>query len=281
MTTAAQIADRLGLTESGDGYYGPCPCCCYEGAFSVAERDGRVLFHCHVGCTQDEVMQALQEWEVWGNPASQVFRVLPDHPTVEPAPSLKLDSRDAALAMWQRSQPAPGTVVENYLRARGYTGPIPAALQYVAGKHPSDEQFHPVMVAPSVDLVNLAIMGIHRTFLRPDGSGKAPLEPSKMSLGDVRGAGVPLLFATHWTRARGFRGDRNRPVCASGDRHPDSGRAFDRRPQSSDAANLCYDSLDRSRPGRAGHQSGTSRRATLASRGTHSAHCETSRGPGF
>ena len=73
MTTAAQIADRLDLTESGDGYYGPCPCCSYEGAFSVVERDGRVLFHCHVGCTQDEVIQALREWEVWGNPASQVF----------------------------------------------------------------------------------------------------------------------------------------------------------------------------------------------------------------
>jgi putative DNA primase/helicase len=195
MTTAAQIAERLNLTESGSGHYGQCPCCSYEGAFSVVEQDGRILFHCHVGCTQDEVMQALREWEVWGNPATQVFEVPSDHPMGEYASSLKVGSRDAALAMWQRSQPAPGTVVENYLRARGYTGPIPGALHYVAGKHSSDEQFHPLMLAAAVDLVNLAITGVHRTFLRPDGSGKAPIEPSKMSLGDVRGGGVPLLFA--------------------------------------------------------------------------------------
>src|SRR5260370_12645499 len=34
--------------------------------------------------------------------------------------------------------------------------------------------------------------GIHRTFLQDDGSGKASLSPEKMSLGNIRGAGVLL-----------------------------------------------------------------------------------------
>jgi putative DNA primase/helicase len=195
MTTAAQIAERLDLTESGAGYYGACPHCGYEGAFSVVEREGRVLFHCHAGCTQDEVLKAFRDWEVWGNPASQPIEFPPDHYLVERATSLKADSRENALAMWRRSQPAPGTVAEQYLRSRGYVGPIPPALHYVTGKHTSDGQFHPVMIALAGNLVALSITGVHRTFLRSDGSGKALLEPAKMSLGDLRGAGVPLLNA--------------------------------------------------------------------------------------
>jgi hypothetical protein len=36
------------------------------------------------------------------------------------------------------------------------------------------------------------IIGVHRTFLLPDGSGKAGFEPNKMSLGPIGGGGVPL-----------------------------------------------------------------------------------------
>jgi putative DNA primase/helicase len=100
---------------------------------------------------------------------------------------------NAALAMWSRSQPGSGTVVETYLRARGYLGPMPIALHYVTGKHPSDNQFHPIMLAAAMLAGDPPRMvGVHRTFLREDGSGKAPLDPDKMSLGNPRGAGVPL-----------------------------------------------------------------------------------------
>src|SRR5271166_3210258 len=192
MTTAAQLAERLDLTESGDGYCGRCPCCSYEGAFSVVERGGPVLFHCHVGCTQDEVMEALRRWDDWGSASSDVVEFPPSPHIANGSISPQLSSREKALAMWARSQPADGTVVEKYLRARGYGGPIPATLRYVSRKNPSDQQFHPVMIAAAGTLDGGQIMGIHRTFLRPDGSEKASLDPVKMSLGDIRGACVPL-----------------------------------------------------------------------------------------
>ena len=95
--------------------------------------------------------------------------------------------------MWQRSQAAEGTVVETYLRVRGYRGPIPATLRYVTGKHPSDGEMHPVMVAAVLRVGAPAqIPGIHRTFLLADGSGKAAFEPNKMSLGNIRGGAVHL-----------------------------------------------------------------------------------------
>ena len=39
------------------------------------------------------------------------------------------------------------------------------------------------------------IVAVHRTFLRPDGSGKAKLDPDKMTLGPCKGGAVPLAPA--------------------------------------------------------------------------------------
>lgn len=193
MTTATELAERLDLAESGDGFIGRCPCCGYERALSVIDKNRRTLFHCHVGCTQEEVMQTLREWEDWGTPAHQATESPPNLPAVPSPPQQKSSSLEAAQAMWHRSQPAHGTIVQTYLHARGYLGPIPTALRYVTGKHPSDGQFHPLMLAGVVLIRDPPrFAGVHRTFLRQDGLGKAMLDPDKMTLGDIRGACVPL-----------------------------------------------------------------------------------------
>src|SRR5580704_2054916 len=121
MITIAQIVETLGLRESGDQFIGNCPCCSYERAFSLREENERLLVHCHVGCTQQEVINALWEYGLWPAPdAAALF----GPPVLRAAPPPKPDSTEAALEMWHRSQPAEGTVVETYLRARGYRGPI-------------------------------------------------------------------------------------------------------------------------------------------------------------
>jgi phage/plasmid primase-like uncharacterized protein len=48
------------------------------------------------------------------------------------------------------------------------------------------------MLAAAVIPGNPNLVGVHRTFLLEDGSGKTSLSQQKMSLGEVRGAGVPL-----------------------------------------------------------------------------------------
>jgi phage/plasmid primase-like uncharacterized protein len=192
MANAAEIAYQLDLTETAKGgYSGRCPCCQYETGFSVTDKDGRTLFHCNAGgCTQQEIIQALREYGLWDDQAQKSVRSLES-----PAPARVKDTVEAARAMWERAQAAEGTVVETYLRARGYFGAIPISLRYVRGKHPSDEGFYPVMLAAAVQQGKPNIVGVHRTFLREDGSGKAQLNPEKMSLGDVRGACVPLAPA--------------------------------------------------------------------------------------
>jgi len=122
MANAAEIAYQLNLTETGKGgYTGFCPSCCYGTGFSVIDKNGRTLFHCHAGgCTQQQLIQALGERGLWGDqdPKSVHF------PLEHPGPSRKADSAEAARKMWERSQPAAGTVVETYLRVRGYFGSI-------------------------------------------------------------------------------------------------------------------------------------------------------------
>jgi putative DNA primase/helicase len=191
MANAAEIAYQLNLTETGKGgYTGFCPSCCYGTGFSVIDKNGRTLFHCHAGgCTQQQLIQALGERGLWGDQDPKSV----DFPLEHPGPSRKADSAEAARKMWERSQPAAGTVVETYLRVRGYFGSIPMSIRYVRGKHPADENFHPAMLAAALILGDPPEFGgIHRTFLQEDGSGKASLSPNKMSLGNIGGAGVLL-----------------------------------------------------------------------------------------
>jgi hypothetical protein len=50
------------------------------------------------------------------------------------------------------------------------------------------------MVAAIVDVTG-AFIGVHRTYLRPDGSGKADVQPAKAMLGRCRGGSVRLAAA--------------------------------------------------------------------------------------
>ncbi|HEY1447495.1 MAG TPA: toprim domain-containing protein [Caulobacteraceae bacterium] len=98
---------------------------------------------------------------------------------------------------WLRLQPIDGTVAETYLReARGLPlrRPAPGALRFhPALDHVSDEgevTTWPAMVAAVVR--GPVIVGIHRTWLASDGSGKAPVDTAKKMLGPVRGGVIPL-----------------------------------------------------------------------------------------
>lgn len=107
-----------------------------------------------------------------------------------------LKNRDYALKLWNASFPAENTVIEKYLHSRGITAAIPPDIRLLPGhRHRPSGRVYPVMLAairrwPSKDLV-----AVHRTWLLPDGSGKAPLEPEKMMLGPASGGAVQLSIA--------------------------------------------------------------------------------------
>jgi len=83
-----------------------------------------------------------------------------------------------ARGLYRHSIPAPGTIVEVYLRGRGIIPPIPPVLRFLRHcphrRDPKyDRDYYPTMLAPVVDVDGHQI-GLHKTFLTPDGSGKWP-----------------------------------------------------------------------------------------------------------
>jgi hypothetical protein len=66
--SAADIADALNGRSSGSGYVCECPAHVdLRPSLSVTPRDGRVLVHCHAGCTQSAVIGALRRQGLWGD----------------------------------------------------------------------------------------------------------------------------------------------------------------------------------------------------------------------
>lgn len=101
----------------------------------------------------------------------------------------------SALDIWRASRPAEGSPVEDYLRGRGITGPIPATIRYhPALLHPDTGIHLPALVA-AVANVEKKITGITRIFLTMNGR-KAPLTRPKMALGTLRGGAVRLAPTT-------------------------------------------------------------------------------------
>ncbi len=105
-----------------------------------------------------------------------------------------------ALSLFRDSAPIAGTAAEAYLRHRGITVPLPAALRFARLKPPKGSG---VAAAIGLDLVPAMVAvvtgpdgepsGIQRTYLTEDGR-KAPSTDGKVkySLGFVRGGAIRL-----------------------------------------------------------------------------------------
>ncbi len=101
----------------------------------------------------------------------------------------------SALEIWCATRPATGTPVEDYLRSRGITIPIPLTIRYrPALLQPDIGQPLPCMVAAACN-VERNVTGIMRTFLTMNGR-RAPLTRPKMALGTLRGSAMRLAPTT-------------------------------------------------------------------------------------
>lgn len=98
-----------------------------------------------------------------------------------------------ALRLWRESIPARGTATETYLRGRGIACPILETIRHLPrGWHKPSNTHWPCMLAAVTRWPDNAPVAVHRTYLAPDGSGKAPVEPDKMMLGGTAGGAVRI-----------------------------------------------------------------------------------------
>ena len=102
------------------------------------------------------------------------------------------DRSAAVQRIWDETVPASGTLVEVYLRSRAINMPVPDALRFHPKLwHGGSRQTWPAMVAARTS-VDGKLVAIHRTYLRHDGSGKAPVVPVRMDLGPTGGSAIRL-----------------------------------------------------------------------------------------
>ena len=95
-----------------------------------------------------------------------------------------------ALAVLHETWPIGGTLAETYLRGRGINCELPCSLRFAPDCwHGPSARRYPAMVAM---IEGSGMAAIHRTYLRPDGSGKADIVPDKMMLGAAAGGAVRL-----------------------------------------------------------------------------------------
>ena len=109
-------------------------------------------------------------------------------------PARREDSRRFARRIWTETRPLAGTVAERYLAERGvgHVAGAPALRYHPALSHPNAPGRFRCLVA-GVQAVGGTFVGIQRTYLAPDGSDKADVDPARASLGNIRGCAVRLV----------------------------------------------------------------------------------------
>lgn len=200
MREAEQVGRALNGQKSGRGWI--CFCPAHDNtktpALSVSDgSNGRLLVKCHAGCDGRTVIAELQRRGIIDghghdikppNPAEIKRRKAEDQHRL--AQRLKV-----AHGLFKAALSCEGTAAEQYLcEARGISG-----LRF--NKMKNTLRFHPnCLHSPSGKNLPAILaqirgpkgeaLGIHRTYIKADGSGKADVTPTKMMLGPSSGGSV-------------------------------------------------------------------------------------------
>ena len=180
------------------GTYGMVRCVCHDDkkpSLKLSDGDGgRLLVHCYIGDQPVAILAELRRRGLLNNEVKD-YEDRSKHIRRE-AEEGRRRREERALRIWHECLPAPETVVDIYLQRRGCILPIPPSLRF----HPRLENVEVGAVAPAmVAAVQISpgrqVRGIHRTYLAPDGLGKAFGDDSKLSLGTLAGGAVRLAAA--------------------------------------------------------------------------------------
>ena len=194
---AEAIARALRGKRTGTGWIACCPAHDDQHpSFSVADRDGKTLVHCHAGCPAERVIDALRRRGLWQgrNEGASKPRFQVKETAKSPQPNPQARTR-RAFDVWKNSLAATKTLAETYLRSRGIYIPVPPTLRFLPNCRYENGVSFPCIVALVTRGLDNHPLGIHRTFLAPDGTAKAPVTPAKKMWGPCGGGAVRLAKA--------------------------------------------------------------------------------------
>lgn len=188
---AQRIVQRRNGRWSGRQGHIACPICQPEQrpdqaalSVSVAE-DGKLLLTCHK--CQASFVDLLHGL---GEKFAEVTSFRPTVSFISPGED-RQKIGNAARRIWNEARSISGTLAEAYLRNRGITADLAGTLRYHPDLwHGPSQMRLPAMIGWVAHPVHVAI---HRTWLAPEGKGKAKVPSNKMMLGSVAGGAVQLM----------------------------------------------------------------------------------------
>jgi putative DNA primase/helicase len=192
---ASELAQTLGGRRYGRQWQARCPAHDdHNPSLSICESDdGRILVHCHAGCEQSAVIDALRSRGLSLNGDRSYDRISPERyqSVNEQRERESADKTATALRIWNEAIDPLGTPAEHYLHSRKLR--LPSELRVIALR------FHPAcvwesgtascLIAAFREINSDKLTGIHR--VRVDQPERWPKTERKM-LGAVAGSAIKL-----------------------------------------------------------------------------------------
>jgi hypothetical protein len=183
--TAAMIATALGGRKAGAGWMARCPAHHDQTpSLSICDADdGKVLIRCYAGCDQNQVIASLRSRGLWTENGPRRFNRLASRSVPKNTGPDRDDTKrtEAALAIWQATMSADGTLVETYLaRDGGGTRTIKITTTQPCGtpekpvKRPSLPSASSAPIAKSNPANGSAARPLRAAAYDADGNGNAP-----------------------------------------------------------------------------------------------------------
>jgi CHC2 zinc finger/Toprim domain len=183
VSIAAIIAETLALRREGNLWVALCP---FHGERSPSFYVYPTGYHCF-GCgAHGDVFEWLMAGRRMTFPQAVAYvggqpgRLAHPLPAPTQAPRKSKTTADTFMRCWSQGINPSGSIVETYLRSRGdLIIPECAAIRFhprcQRGSRdlPGGPEYWPAMLALMTDPLTGEPVGVHCTFLRPDGSGKA------------------------------------------------------------------------------------------------------------
>lgn len=201
MSEAKDIVQALGGEWRSNYGLAACPICQAEGrrdqrGLSVKDSGGRTLLTCHkAGCPASDIFTELRARNIVQGHGVHLQRTPAEiEHDRETRRQKRAKTQRYCDDLFSQAVPITGTPAETYLEGRGIEvqgRKLRNTLRFhPALYHARTQQNLPAMVARLRGPQGQA-MGLHRTYLRPDGSGKADLQGgAKMMLGACGGGAV-------------------------------------------------------------------------------------------
>ena len=196
--SVADIIDERGLELAGRGFEwsGPCPICGGTDRFAINLRKN--VWNCR-GCGRGgDPISLVRHIDGVGFPAAVAS--LNGSATAARRDQAQQKSEAEVAAeryavgqlrkardLYRLSKPAARTVVESYLRKRGINN-VPPSIRAVTYRRDQ-----PLSMLACYGPIGEPPPAIHLTYLKVDGSGKAEMEPNKITIASP--AGQPIVIA--------------------------------------------------------------------------------------